>query len=295
MIIDIDKDAGFCFGVVRAIESAETELKKREEDLFCIGDVVHNELEIKRLSNLGLKIITNDQLKTQQCKKILIRAHGEPPETYQFTQQNHIQVVDATCPIVLQLQKSIQKAWKDLQKNDGQIVIFGERNHAEVIGLNGQTENQAIIIEKEEDLNQIDFTKPIQVFSQTTKSVDAYNQICKIIAEKTKNVKNENVKFSNSICHSVSNRTKSLTQFSNNHDVIIFVSGEKSSNGHFLYGYCKENNPKSHFVSYIKDLQPEWFKNIDSVGITGATSTPQWLMREFADAVKKHVETKIFK
>lgn len=285
MKIEIDKDAGFCFGVVRAIENAEAELAK-EEDLYCIGDIVHNELEIKRLSDLGLKTVSIEELKNCTCKKVLIRAHGEPPETYLFTQENNIQVVDATCPIVLKLQKRIKKSWKEMQNGKGSIVIFGEKNHAEVIGLNGQTENQAIIIEQEADLSQIDFTKPLRVFSQTTKSLEKYKNICDIIHRKAREVNNENVEFLDSICTSVSNRTKSLTSFAINYDVIIFVSGKKSSNGHFLYGFCKKNNPKSYFVSFIEELDPKWFENINTVGITGATSTPQWLMRKFADAIK---------
>ncbi|MDD4847372.1 MAG: 4-hydroxy-3-methylbut-2-enyl diphosphate reductase [Bacteroidales bacterium] len=290
MIITIDKDAGFCFGVVRAIESAENELKKGK-DLYCIGDVVHNELEINRLYRLGLKIINTKDLSNFGCKKVLIRAHGEPPSTYEFTRQHNIDVIDATCPIVLQLQKSIQKSWKEMQMVDGQVVIFGEKNHAEVIGLNGQTENQAIIIEKDLDLDQIDFTKPIRVFSQTTKSVEAYENVCQEIQKQASNSHNTNVKFSNSVCRSVSNRTKTLTTFSNDYDVIIFVSGKQSSNGRFLYSFCKKNNPKSHFVSYIEDLNPEWFKGAQSVGITGATSTPQWLMKQFSEAIEQICNT----
>lgn len=175
-----------------------------------------------------------------------------------------------------------------MQKIDGQVVIFGEKNHAEVIGLNGQTENQAIIIEKETDLEQINFSKPIRVFSQTTKSVEAYENICNKIREETVKTNNLDIKFSNSICRSVSNRTKTLTKFANNYDVIIFVSGKKSSNGRFLYSFCKKNNTRSHFVSYVEELNPEWFKKAKSVGITGATSTPQWLMTEFAKAIEKY-------
>lgn len=285
MIIEIDKDAGFCFGVVRAIEHAEAELKK-DKPLYCIGDIVHNELEIKRLSELGLKTISANQLINYDCKKVLIRAHGEPPKTYAITKSKNIQVVDATCPIVIRLQKSIQKDWKEMQKEGGDIIIFGEKNHAEVIGLNGQTENQAIIIEDEKDLSQIDFTKPLRIFSQTTKSLEIYKKICDKISNNTKAVDNKNVKFLNSICLSVSNRTKSLTNFANQYNVIIFVSGKKSSNGQYLYTFCKENNPNSYFVSYIEELNPQWFKNINKVGITGATSTPQWLMRDFSDAIK---------
>ncbi len=289
MKIEIDKNSGFCFGVVKAIEIAEKELEKNKE-LYCLGDIVHNDAEVKRLEKKGLITISHKKFKTLKNTKVLLRAHGEPPETYETAKQNNIELIDASCPIVLNLQKKIDKAYTDFSSIEGQIVIFGKEGHAEVIGLLGHTNNKGIIISNEKDLDKINFSKPINIFSQTTKSRSSYHHIIEKIKERMiKEVGNNEINFiiNDSTCRAVSNRDVFLQDFAKKHDIIIFVSGKKSSNGKALFEICKRQNERSFFVSETDELNKDWFKKNDSVGICGATSTPTWLMEKIKTAVEK--------
>ncbi len=289
MTIEIDKNSGFCFGVVKAIQTAEKELET-DKELYCLGDIVHNDAEVKRLEKKGLKTITHEEFKNLKNAKVLLRAHGEPPETYETAKQNNIELIDASCPIVLNLQKKIDKAYHDFSSIKGQIVIFGKEGHAEVIGLLGHTGNRGIVISEEKDLDKIDFSKPINIFSQTTKSRSSYQKIIEKIKERMiQEVGNDEINFiiNDSTCRAVSNRDIFLTDFAKKHDIIIFVSGKKSSNGKVLYQVCKNQNPRSYFVSETNELKQDWFKKNDSVGICGATSTPTWLMEKVKSSIQK--------
>ncbi len=276
MKVEIDQKSGFCFGVVNAIGKAEKFLK--EGELYCLGDIVHNGMEIERLEKLGLKTIDHETYFTLKNCRVLLRAHGEPPSTYEYAKANNIDLIDATCPVVLKLQERIKKAHEQMLDENGQIIIFGQKGHAEVIGLDGQTKNQSIIIENEDDLAQIDPNKPGWIFSQTTKSIDEFHRLTKRI--KAKNQKELVIK--DTICRQVANRVPRLKEFAKQHDTIVFVGGQKSSNAKLLFGVCKETNTNSHFISSKDDLDLNWFKNSKSVGISGATSTPHWLMEEIA-------------
>ena len=289
MIITIDDNSGFCFGVTTAIQTAERELQKGP--LFCLGDIVHNGQEVERLDKLGLETIDYDDLRTLHNVRVLLRAHGEPPSTYHIAKRNNIEIIDASCPVVLHLQKRIRDTYQAHHgKNTGaQIVIFGKKGHAEVIGLEGQTNNTAIVIESIHDLDLLDFTRPIYLFSQTTKSVEEFEQI---VAEiKRRKAKGEEVVFEyhNTICRNVANRVKRLQDFARSNDVVIFVGGQKSSNAKVLYHNCLEVNSCTIFVSSALDLTPEILQqchNAERVGICGATSTPKWLMESVSEAIK---------
>ena len=287
MKVTIDKYSGFCFGVVYAIQMAEDILEK-EDQLYCLGDIVHNNKELDRLKNMGLKIINPDDLKDISDCKVLIRAHGEPPETYAIALENNIQLLDASCPVVLKLQHQIKEGYEDIKEIDGQVIIFGKEGHAEVTGLLGQTKNEAIIVTTIDDLEKIDFSKSIYIYSQTTKSPKAYKMISDIIAERVKLVAGENVKYivHDTLCRQVSGREPQLKQFSKDNDVIVFVSGQKSSNGKMLYQSCKEENDNSYFISDVDEINPDWLKGINSVGICGATSTPRWLMENAQNTIE---------
>ncbi len=289
MNIEIDKNSGFCFGVVKAIEIAENELKNTEQ-LYCLGDIVHNDAEVKRLEDMGLISIDKEQFKTLKNTKVLLRAHGEPPETYEIAKKNNIELIDASCPIVLNLQKKISKAYVNLSDIKGQLVIYGEEGHAEVIGLLGHTEEKGIIVSSIDDLNKIDFSKPINLFSQTTKSRTGYLKIIEEIKRRMiQSQGNDNINFvsNDSTCRQVSNRDIFLEEFSRKHDIIIFVSGKKSSNGKALFEVCKNQNERTYFVSDIEEISKTWFKESDSVGICGATSTPNWLMENIQRKIKE--------
>ena len=251
-----------------------------------MGDIVHNNAEVKRLKNKGLVTIDHEQLKELHDCKVLIRAHGEPPETYKIVLENNIELIDASCPVVLRLQNKIKDGSDEINKKDGQIIIYGKKGHAEVNGLVGQTGNKAIVVENEEDLEKIDLSKPIHLFSQTTKSIIGFQKIKKIIEEKKKESKDEGFISNDTICRQVASRSDDLPQFAMEHNVIIFVSGKKSSNGKMLYEVCKKENQRSYFVSDIDEVKKEWFKKDDSIGICGATSTPMWLM----DKIAKHIK-----
>lgn len=295
MIVTIDDNSGFCFGVTTAIETAERELQRGT--LFCLGDIVHNGQEVERLDKLGLVTIDYDDLRTLHNVRVLLRAHGEPPSTYHIAKRNNIEIIDASCPVVLHLQKRIRDTYRSLHgKNTGaQIVIFGKKGHAEVIGLEGQTNNTAIVIERIEDLNHLDFTRPIYLFSQTTKSVEEFEQIVEEIKNRKAlpsplNAEEAVFEYHNTICRNVANRVKRLQDFAKNNDVVIFVGGQKSSNAKVLFHNCLEVNPCTIFVSSAADITPEILQQChcaEHVGICGATSTPKWLM----ESIKEKIES----
>lgn len=287
MTITIDKNSGYCFGVEFAIQMAEDEMESVPE-LYCLGDIVHNSMEVQRLYKKGLRIIDREQLKNLRDCKVLIRAHGEPPETYQLALKNNIELIDASCPVVLKLQNRVKHAYDDMKAQNGQIVIYGQQGHAEVIGIAGQTHDEAIIVTSEGDLDKIDFTRPVTLFSQTTKSTKGFYKIKTQIEERIAQVKGTITDFdaNDSICRQVSNREPQLTLFAAEHDVIVFVSGKKSSNGKALYSVCQQVNPKSYFVENEEELDPTWFQGYQSVGICGATSTPMWLMQQVANGIQ---------
>lgn len=287
--IIVDPDAGFCFGVIRAIDVLDNMLDI-SNDIYCLGDVVHNEEEIKRLQNKGLKIIDHESVKTLKNKKVVIRAHGEPQSTYDIAKNNNIDVTDATCPIVLQLQAKIRKQYKTIKEHNGQIVIYGKIKHPEVIGLNGQTEDNAIIIENISGIDKIDFNKPIRLFSQTTSNTDRYKEIIEEIKRRkaeSDDKSGSGLEVFETICTKVSNRAKHIKDFAKNNCVVIFVSDKKSSNGKYLYQICKSVNKNCHFISNASEIRKEWFRNVEKIGISGATSTPSWLMEKVADEIKK--------
>lgn len=289
MNVIIDPHSGFCFGVVYAIEVAERELKN-SKTLYCLGDIVHNNMEVNRLKRLGLNIINHDDLEDLHDSRVLIRAHGEPPETYQIALRNNLELIDASCPIVLHLQNVIHQGFLKMQAVSGQIVIYGKEGHAEVNGLKGQTNGTAIVIGDEQDLNKIDFSRPVRFYSQTTKSVEGFHKIVKIIEEKMKSAsKNQKINFewNDSICRQVSNRSGQLREFAAKFEAIIFVSGKKSSNGMILFQVCKEVNQKTYLVSSRSELQKEWLYGLNNIGICGATSTPMWLMEEIGKEIKQ--------
>ena len=289
MIVEIDKKSGFCFGVVYAIDIAEEELRKSGK-LYCLGDIVHNNKEVERLSELGLEVINHQDLKDYSNCKVLIRAHGEPPETYQIAKENNIELLDASCPVVLKLQHKIKEGYIQSNEIEGQVVVYGKRGHAEIIGLLGQIGEDAVLVSNIEDLDNLDYSKPIFMYSQTTKSPKQYYNIKKEIEKRRRDHGlSDPVGFlvHDTLCRQVSGREPDLKEFSIRHDVIIFVSGKKSSNGKMLYNSCKDVNDSSYFISDINEIKEEWFKNISSVGICGATSTPLWLMEEVSDHVSK--------
>ncbi len=290
MRVTIDQFSGFCFGVVYAIQKAEEELEESGE-LYCLGDIVHNNMEVDRLKAKGLKVIEHDDLRNLHDCKVLIRAHGEPPETYQIALENNIELIDASCPVVLKLQNRVRTSYEKVFANEGQIVIYGEIGHAEVNGLVGQTGGNAIIVRSEEDLDLIDYSKQINFFSQTTKSSTGFLKMKTLIEERSEKavqseIAQEYMVSNDTICRQVSNREPQLKKFSADFDVIVFVSGKKSSNGKALYEVCKAVNPTTYFISSDEELEISWFKNVESVGVCGATSTPMWLMEQVARAIE---------
>ena len=282
MEISIDKGSGFCFGVVHAIEVAERELEE-DKTLYCLGDIVHNQEEVKRLEHKGLKIIEHKDLDNLAGKKVLFRAHGEHPSTYLSAFSRGINVIDATCPVVLRLQNKIRKSFAEMEQINGQVVIFGKEMHPEVNGLIGQTLNRGIVISSMDDLSQIDFARPVRLFVQTTKSLDQFKEISNEIRRRMELASFGHVPdllVADTICRQMSNRVPALQKFARKFQVVIFVSGKKSSNGNFLYNKCSEQNPNTYFISASDELNPQWFKGVETVGICGATSTPMWLMEE---------------
>jgi len=291
MQVTIDPHSGFCFGVVYAIQMAEDELDNSGQ-LYCLGDIVHNNVEVDRLRAKGLEIIDHERLKGLNDCKVLIRAHGEPPETYKIALENNIELIDASCPVVLKLQNRVRISVDEMTEKDGQVVIYGEAGHAEVMGLVGQTKGEAILVRNEEDLDKVDYSKHIYFFSQTTKSTRGFEKMKALIEERSKKAQEEEVndEFLNSndtVCRQVSNREPQLKKFSDAHDVIIFVSGKKSSNGKVLFEVCKSINPQTYFISDVDEIQTSWIEGSKSVGICGATSTPMWLMKKVEDHLRK--------
>jgi len=282
MKVEIDKNSGFCFGVANAIKKAE-EILANEEKLYCLGQMVHNDEEISRLESLGLVTITNDEFKQLHNCKVLLRAHGEPPSTYLIANKNNIQLIDATCSIVLNLQKKVKKAYQEQKANNGKVVIYGKAEHPEVISLAGQCNNEAVIVKDKSELEKINFSKPISLFSQTTNNPNNYNDITNEIKL---HLSDSNIKVSNSICRDVSQREPGLITFAKNNKVIIFVAGKNSSNGKMLFNQCKLANKRTYYISSVDELRNEWLQNTESVGICGATSTPIWLMEKVAEKIK---------
>ena len=283
MQVTIDKNSGYCFGVEFAIKMAEDEMENKET-LYCLGDIVHNDMEVKRLSEKGLVVIDREQLQELSNCKVLIRAHGEPPETYKLAIENNIELIDASCPVVLKLQHRVKNAFDKMERENGQIVIYGKKGHAEVIGLTGQTLEKAIVVMDDSDLDTLDYSRPITLFSQTTKSTKGFYALSEKIEGRIKEAKGEltEVDFNSndSICRQVSNREPQLQRFAQENDVILFVSGKKSSNGKALYQVCLSENPRSYFIENEEEIELDWFQNAARVGICGATSTPMWLMEQ---------------
>lgn len=289
MEIEIEKQAGFCFGVTSAIKMSERCLKDFGQ-LYCLGELVHNSMEINRLEKLGLKIIDVKDLENLHNCRVMIRAHGEPPSTYALAKRNNIEIFDATCPIVLKLQKDVKKAYEQCAMSEGQIVIFGKKGHAEVVGLCGQTENTAIVISSQKDIDKIDFTKPIYLFSQTTKNKEEFEEITLLIKQRMLQVGNKQFFPTNSICKRMASRTKTLRDFADSVDALLFVSGRHSSNGNYLFDFCKQHKKETYFISEKEDIDIEELKKYNKIGISGATSTPMWLMEEIRDYVLEKIK-----
>ena len=317
MEIEIDSGSGFCFGVTTAIRKAEEELASQNvagdlqspaPKLYCLGDIVHNGMECERLKDMGLVTINHDDMRELHDVKVLLRAHGEPPETYELARRNNIEIIDATCPVVLQLQKRIKQQYELSRSEEGevrredtssadsnltphstlltpQIVIFGKKGHAEVLGLVGQTDSSAIVIENFDEVKRLDFTCDIYLYSQTTKSLDEYHRIIDYIQSHIS--PSATFKSFDTICRSVANRMPNISQFASRHDLIFFVCGRKSSNGKVLYNECLRVNPNTHLVEDVHEIEPSWLEGIQSVGICGATSTPRWLMEQCRDAIQQ--------
>lgn len=282
--IEIDGESGFCYGVIRAVERAEGKLKECDT-LYSLGSIVHNNSELERLNSIGLKVIDFEQMQDLHNSTVLIRAHGEPPATYELAKRNDITLIDCTCPVVLKLQKRIKDTYS---KGEGQIVIFGKIGHAEVNGLVGQVGGDAVVVDGESGLDKIDFTRPIQIFSQTTKDPKEYDEICEVIKRRILSAGGslENFTINNTICRQVAQRHSNLVAFARRHSVIVFVSGKESSNGKVLYNLCKSVNERSYHIQTESQIDQTWFKDGDSVGICGATSTPKWQLEAVAQHLK---------
>lgn len=290
MEIIIEQQAGFCFGVVSAIETCERELAKNNA-LYCIGDIVHNSEEVERLKRLGLKIIEVGNLEKMRDCKVMIRAHGEPPATYLTAKRNNIEIIDATCPIVLKLQRDVKRGYEQMKQQNGQIVIFGKKGHAEVVGLEGQTDNTAVVVSKMEDLDKIDFLRPLHVFSQTTKSREEFEAIVEQIRQRKQQLgKESELLVTDSICKRVGSRSKTLLEFADKVEAVLFVSGKHSSNGIYLYQLCKQHKPQTYLISSKEDISIEEMTKYNTIGISGATSTPMWLMEQIRDYVLEAFE-----
>lgn len=282
MEVIIDDNSGFCFGVVRAIGEAESALE-RVGDVYSLGDIVHNRVEVQRLEQLGLHTISHEDMPRLEGRTLLIRAHGEPPRTYRMAEELGITVIDATCPVVARLQRRLREAYDKMQEVDGSVVLLGKRGHAEVIGLTGQADDDVVVVENEADLNNVDFTRPIYFLSQTTQSIALFNQLAEEIKVRAKGV---SVNIDDTICRRVAGREALLADFSRSVDVVIFVSGRKSSNGRVLYEVCRGANPRSYNVEESSEIDWSWLEGAERVGICGATSTPRWLMEQVAEAIK---------
>ena len=292
MTVEIDSNSGFCFGVVTAIKKAEEELDNSGQ-LYCLGDIVHNAGEVERLCGKGLQTITHDDLSRLKDVKVLLRAHGEPPQTYTTAAKNNVEIIDATCPVVLQLQRRIKKAYDEgveTEKNGGEkplIVIYGKNGHAEVNGLVGQTNGEAVVIQDLDGISSLDLSRDILLYSQTTKSLEGFRQVVEEIKRRKTEGKFE---YFDTICRQVSNRMEKMREFARNHEAVVFVSGAKSSNGKVLFEKCLEVNPRTYIISEESQLNPEWVSGVETVGICGATSTPLWLMERVAERIRSYGE-----
>ena len=284
--VEIDEGSGFCFGVVTAIHKAEEELAKGET-LYCLGDIVHNSREVDRLKTMGLITINREEFKQLKNAKVLLRAHGEPPETYMIARENNIEIIDATCPVVLRLQKRIRQGYLADSDEEKQIVIYGKSGHAEVLGLVGQTDGKAIVIEKAVEAKKLDLNKSIRLFSQTTKSLDEFQEIVEYFKQHIS--PEATFEYYDTICRQVANRMPKLREFAATHDLIFFVSGKKSSNGKMLFEECLKVNANSHLIDNEKEIDPSLLQNVKSIGVCGATSTPKWLMEK----IYNHIRTLI--
>ena len=282
--VEIDSGSGFCFGVTTAIRKAEEELAKGGV-LYCLGDILHNNREVERLEKMGLVTINHEQLKQLHDVKVLLRAHGEPPETYELAQRNNIEIIDATCPVVLRLQKKIKQEYLLADDAKKQIVIYGKNGHAEVLGLVGQTAGKAIVIEKLEEAKQLDFNRSIRLYSQTTKSLEEFGRIVEYIQQHIS--PSVSFEYSDTICRQVANRIANIRQFAASHELVLFVSGKKSSNGKVLFNECLSVNPNTHLIDNASEVDSTLLEGVSSIGICGATSTPKWLMEEVEQAIKK--------
>ena len=281
MKVEIDEQSGFCFGVVRAISEAERALA--DGAVASLGDIVHNRVEVQRLEALGLKTISHADIPSIAGKRMLIRAHGEPPKTYALAKEAEVEIIDATCPVVAALQRKVKAAYEQMSAVNGTVVILGKRGHAEVVGLTGQIDEKAMVVESEDDLAQIDFSKPIFFLSQTTQSIEKFHHLAQIMRERM--CEGATFTADDTICRRVSSREEHLRVFASQHDVVIFVCGRKSSNGKVLFNVCREANEHSFNIEEPSELLQEWFEGAESVGVCGATSTPKWLMEQVAEAI----------
>lgn len=290
MKVEIEPGSGFCFGVENAVRIAEEALREGEE-VYCLGEIVHNDIEVTRLKELGLVTITYDQFAHLRDCKVLVRAHGEPPSTYEMAMKNNITIIDATCPIVHSMQEKIKKVKLVYSHENGQIVIYGKQDHAEVKGLMGAAGEKGILVTGKHDIGRIDFTRPVWLFAQTTRSKAEYELVAEIIRLNMEKAAPDHpgntLKVYKTICRQVSDREPRLRSFARENEVIIFVSGKKSSNGRMLYEVCLNENSSSYFVSSPEEIDPEWFTNAQSVGVCGATSTPKWLIHQVAEAIAR--------
>ena len=285
MYVEIDQNSGFCFGVVRAISKAESALQELSGEVYSLGDIVHNRMEVQRLEALGLRTVTHDDMESLSGRDLFIRAHGEPPTTFRRAEELGINVIDATCPVVAQLQRKVVAAYEKMQSVGGQVVILGKRGHAEVVGLTGQVDDKAIVVEREADLELIDFSRPIFFLSQTTQSVAHFWSLADRMKERI--AEESMLTVDDTICRRVSNREKALSEFAAGFDVVIFVCGRKSSNGKVLFDVCHKANERSYNIEEESELLSEWFDDCHRVGICGATSTPKWLMERVANAIRE--------
>lgn len=285
--IEIDKDSGFCFGVTTAISKAEEQLEAGGT-LYCLGDIVHNSDEVKRLADKGMTTITHDDLDRLHDVRVLLRAHGEPPATYAVARKNGISIIDATCPVVLRLQQRIKESYREGAERGRQIVIYGKPGHAEVNGLVGQTDGNAIVVQGMDDLGNIDYSRDVDLYSQTTMSLSGFKEVISEIERRMQ--PGATFRSFDTICRQVANRVDSLRRFASEHDLVLFVSGKKSSNGKFLYSECHGVNPSTRLISDENDINPDWLKGIKRIGICGATSTPRWLM----ERVKVHIGNMLY-
>lgn len=282
MEIRIDDNSGFCFGVVRAIGEAESALKERGE-VYSLGDIVHNRVEVQRLERLGLHTVTHEDMARLSGRTLLVRAHGEPPATYRRAEELSISVIDATCPVVARLQRRVREAYEKMQGVGGSVVLLGKRGHAEVIGLTGQVGDDVIVVEGVEDLAAVDFSRPIYFLSQTTQSIELFNHLAEEMRRRSEGVE---VVVDDTICRRVAGREALLAEFSAGVSVVLFVAGRKSSNGRVLSEVCRRANPRTYNIEEASEIDASWFEGAASVGICGATSTPRWLMEEVAEALR---------